>query len=363
MDKGKFEKLNKFHVIFLAQNIIIGIGLFSLPSDLSEAGNNMWLVPSILGILANLILIPLILLCKRYPEDSIFQMTEKIVGKGFGKIINFFLLLYGIVQVAVVLQGYVRLVQSITLPNHTIVPTTIAIMLVLICIVYGGIKSIARFCMFAFFITIWMVYFTKWAFQTGDWFHVVPTFEIDTSAWALSLHNGAQSMFGFGIIVLYYPYIINKKKAFLHTSIGIWISVVVYTLITLASVVYFSAWQQNHVLYPILNLYQAVQLNFVERIENFGVSLWVFLVLSTTAAYLWLAKKGMDALFSQHKNKDWHLYVVSFLSAFLFLGPIPNKIQNIVFEEMSVYYGYLFFLLPIFLLLIDLMKRRRGSHK
>ncbi|WP_100404878.1 GerAB/ArcD/ProY family transporter [Bacillus solitudinis] len=361
MDRGNFKKLNKYHVIFLAQNIMIGIGLFTLPTDISKVGYNQWLVPIFLGILANLSLIPIIFLCQKYPNDTLFKMNENILGSFIGKGLNTLLLIYAVVQISSVSETYLKLVQTITLPHFTMLETSIVFFIVMINIVLGGIKSIARFCMFAFFFTSWLVYYTRWAFQGGNWLHAVPTFEVPLQDWLITLHSGAISMFGYGLILFYYPYIKDQRKAFLHTSIGIWIVVLFYVIVTLASVVYFSQWQLDHLKYPVLNLFQAVQLAFVERIENFGTTLWVFLVLSTASAYAWVAKKGMDALLTKHKNRNRHLYFVAIVSWFLFIGPVPYQVQVLLLDKWPVYYGYVFLSLPLILLLIHSIRERRKN--
>ncbi|GAE34261.1 GerAB/ArcD/ProY family transporter [Halalkalibacter akibai] len=248
--------------------------------------------------------------------------------------------------------------QSVVLPGFQVLPLTVSLFFVMSCIVAGGIKSVARFCIFSFFMTGWMVIFLQWPLQAGNWLHAVPTFEVSYTDWLEALHEGALSMFGYGLLMFYYPYIQNQKKVFLHTSIGIWLAVLFYLIVSIAAVVYFSAWQLDNLLFPVLNLFQAIKLTFVERIENFGTTLWVFLVLSTSSAYLWVAKKGMDALTNKHKDRVWHISVVAFLSWLLVSGPIPMDIQVIIFDEWSVFYGYGLLLYPIFLLVINYIKRK-----
>jgi len=363
MDTGNFKKLNRFHVVFLAQNIMIGIGLFTLPNDISSVGYNQWLIPIILGVLANLTLIPIIVLCKKFPDDSLFKMNEKILGKIFGKGMNIILLLYGLVGAATVSRAYVRIVQSIVLPGFTITAVSISLYFVMGCIVLGGIKSVARFCIFSFFATGWMIFFLQWPLQSGNWIHIIPTFEVGVKDWFMALFQGSVSMFGYGLILFYFPYIQNQKKAFLHTSIGIWIAVLYYVLVSFSSVIYFSPWQINNLLYPILNLFQSIQLAFVERIENFGITLWVILVLSTTSAYLWVAKKGLDAVINNHKNRPWHIYVVGMGSWFLFVGPMPTYIQELIFDEWNVFYGYGLLVYPIILLIIHRVRKLLADKK
>ncbi|WP_026673844.1 GerAB/ArcD/ProY family transporter [Alkalihalobacterium bogoriense] len=366
MDLGKIKKLNKYHVVFLTQNVLIGIGLFSLPHDISSLGYNLWILPLIYGVIATLTLIPILALCKRYPDSSLYSINEKLLGKYVGKGLNVLIIFFAIIHTSSVCHSYVRVLQTVSYPDNTILISSLSLYFVLVLIVLGGIKSVARFCIFSFFITGWMLYFVKWAFQQGELMHAVPTLEHDLSIWLSSMHSGAGVMFGYVLVLFYFPYIQNQKKTFRHMTIGIWIAVTYYVVVCLASVVYFSTWQQANLVLPILNLFQSVQLPLVERIENFGVSIWVFLVLSTSSAYLWVAKKGVDALFSNYKDKAWHVYPVAFISIMLFLGPLSVELQEVIFGDINVYSEYAVIVLPVFLLCVHWLKsklKKEGNHE
>jgi len=362
MDKGKIKKLDYYHVIFLVQNVMIGVGLITLPHDINVVGNDMWLIPLILGGIATLILYPMVKLGQKYPDDSLFVIHEKLLGKWLGRGFNAVFTIYATIMVAAVVDLYVRLIQTITLPNMGILTNTIAIFIVMVAIVQGGIKSIARFSMLSFFFTGWMIYFLTWSFSKGYFIDAMPRFESELKDWLTAMNRGGQSMLGFELIMIYFPYIVNQAKAYRHAVTGIWTTIFFYFLVCLASAMYFSMWQVENLLFPILNLFKAVQLTFIERIENLGITLWVFLILSTTAAYLWAGKRGVDSLLSNHRNRTWHLYFIAFLALLLVIGPVPEKLQHEIFQRTSVYIGYGILIWPIFLLLIHKLKVR-GKNK
>ncbi|MFA9558436.1 GerAB/ArcD/ProY family transporter [Evansella sp. AB-rgal1] len=361
MDKGKIKKLNKYHVIFLVDKSIAGIALFSLPYFLRHVGVNMWMVLLMFGILATLLLYPMVQLCKKYPNHSLFVMNEKLLGKYIGKLLNFFILIYVTLQVANESKFYVRLVQAITLPDFTITPITLALFFVMTMIVNGGIKSIARFCILAWFLTMWLGYYSYWAFSDANFLHLVPRFDKSLQDWGLAFFEGSQLMLGFALIMFFFPYIQNQKKSFKHATIGIWIGIVLMLLISVASIVYFSEWQIENLLYPLLNLFQAVELSNVERIETFGISIYVLSTLAKASLLLWVAKKGVDALFSKHKNKTRHLYLMTGICLFIVLGPIPIRYQKIMYEEWIIYGGYCLISLPILLLFIHKIRNRKEA--
>ena len=121
---------------------------------------------------------------------------------------------------------------------------------------------------------------------------------------------------------------------------------------------FFSEWQLKNVLYPVLGLFKEVELSFLERIDVLGITMWVFLILSTTAAYLWVAKRGLDSIRSTTKKS--HLYIIA---AFIFVVvqfPFMQEFQKILFERVF-YMMYALFLWPVLLCLIHVIKPKKNE--
>jgi spore germination protein AB len=360
MDKGNFKKLNAYHVIFLVQNSMVGLGLLSLPHFLSPTGNGQWVMPILLGVAAQITLFPMVWLCLKYPTQGLFEMNELLLGKWIGRFVNMILITYGILMLATVSEGYIRLVQVVTLPNKT---TTIPVLLlfgVIIYIVRGGIKSIARFCILAFVFTWWMIYYLQWPLQKGDLGSLLPLFNFSLSDGGKAFHQGFFTMIGYELLLFYFPYIMNQKKALKHASMGIWITIFFYTAVSVASVAYFSNWQLERLLYPSLNIFKSVELTFIERVENVYIGLWVFLILSTTTLYLWMARKGLDTIFS--KKKEWHLYLCVFLALIYILGPLTQDFRNVTHRYVTVFIAYGIILWPNLLLLLHYVRKARRKR-
>lgn len=360
MDLGKFKKLNNVHVIFLVQNVMIGTGLLSLPHLMSATGYNQWYIPLLLGIIAQITLIPMVFLGMKYPGDTLFSINEKLLGKWLGKIINFIIVIYTFISVIAAAKDYIELVQIVTLPETTITWLFFVLFLVSFYIVFGGIKLIARFCIISFFATVWMLIFSVWGFQKGLWSHITPVFNFTEKDLLIALNTSYKSMLGYELIMIYFPYIINQKKAFIYASIGIWIVGVVYLLVSLEAIFYFTDWQLANLTYPILNLLQAVELPFIERIENFGIGLWVFLVLSTIAGYLWATKKGVDSVLG--KDRTIHLYLIGVIIFASIQWSDPHIIQFIS-EVIGDYLGYGIILWPNALVVLYWIFGRKKVYK
>ena len=358
MDNTKLKVLNSYHVVFLVQNVIVGTTVLSLPNRISAMGYSQWWMPLLFGIIANIALIPMIWLGLKYTDDNLFAIHEKLLGKWLGKSLNVVLLVYFIIVIAAVCASYFQLIQVSALIDRTITGPLLIFLLLLIYIVSGEIKSIARFCIMAFFLTIGSVYFLKWGFVAGDIRHMMPFFNFNKQEFYTATKKGLLAVGGFELILFYFPHIINQKKTLKHVSIGIWISVLFTFAFTFVSVMYYSDWQLKNVLYPVLGLFKEVELSFLERIDVLAMTMWVFLILSTTAAYLWVAKRGLDSIRSTSKKA--HLYILAALVYVIVQFPFMEEFQKLLFERVF-YVMYALFIWPAVLCIIHVLKQKKNE--
>lgn len=348
--------LNGYHVIFLVQSAMLGTGILTLPRDLSAVGYSQAFLPLLFGVIASLTIWPMIWLNSRYPNENLFRINEILLGKTFGKIINLLIIAQITVFIAGTISNYMDLIQSTTLQEQTNTYPLIFLLLILLYIVNGGIKSIARFCILAFFLTICIYYFTHWAFQKGDISHIFPLFNFNSSELFNAMKKGYLAIVGYELIMFYFPYIVEQKKAFKHALIGIWISISLCFITVLISVMYYSEWQLKHIRFSILNLFKAGELSFIERIDVFGMSLWVFLVLSTLAVYLWSAKKGIESI--SKKEKKYYLYILTFFIFLIIKLPFTRDFHE-KFFIINDYLVYVLIIWPIFLSIIHLLRKKQ----
>ncbi|MEK5037580.1 GerAB/ArcD/ProY family transporter [Sporosarcina sp. FSL K6-3457] len=360
MEQNHTKVLNGYHVVFLVQNVMIGSTLLTLPNLLSPAGYSQWWFPLLFALIANLLVLPMIWLVSKYKEHDLFAIHEKLFGRWVGKGLNLFLLGYLIVLIAAICEGYLDLIQVVALPDRTTTWPLFLFFLVLVYITSGGIKSIARYCIMSFFLVTWIIYFLKWGMTDGDIRHALPLFNFTAQELFTATKKGFISMSGFELILFYFPYIIHQQRAFKQASLGIWICAILYLVTVLTSVMYFSIWQLENVLYPVLYLFNAVKLSFLERVDVLAISLWVFFILTTTTAYLWVVKRGIDSI--RMAEKKSHLYIVATV-IFLFINiPFPKEVQKMIYERVF-YINYAFIIWPLFLCIIHLVKPAKEGVK
>ncbi|MCK1996882.1 spore germination protein [Psychrobacillus psychrodurans] len=345
MSPKNLKVLGVYHVIFLVQNTMVGTGLLSAPQRLSVLGYSQVLMPIYFGIIATITLWPMVWICSQYKGDNLFRINELLLGKWMGKGINVLIVLHFTLLIAAIISNYMNLIQSTALPEQTTTVTILLVLLLLTYIVNGGIKTIARFCTLAFCLAMPMVYFLRWGIEKGDLSHIFPLFNFTSQEFFKAMQQGYLSILGYELIMFYFPYIIDQKKAFKHAVIGICITISLVFITTLVSVMYYSEWQLEHVEFSVLHLFKAGEFSFVERIDIMGITFWVSLILTTAAAYLWSARKGLDSIRSK-KNK-YHVYFIAAAIFGVIMLPVNREFQQKLFDA-SIYIEYIVILWPIF---------------
>ncbi|MEO4052849.1 GerAB/ArcD/ProY family transporter [Solibacillus sp. CAU 1738] len=348
--------LNGYHVVFLVQSAMLGTAILTLPRELSAVGYSQTVFPLLFGVIASLTLWPMIWLNRKYPNENLFRINELLLGKVLGKIINVLIILQITVFIAGTITYYMDLIHSTTLPEQTNTFPLILLLLLLLYIVSGGIKSIARFCILSFFLTSGIYYFSHWAFQKGIVSHIFPLFNFNSHELFDAMKRGYLAVVGYELIMFYFPYIKEQNKAFKHALIGIWISISLCFITVFISVIYYSEWQLKNIKFSVLNLLKAGELSFIERIDVFAMTLWVFLVISTLAVYLWSAKKGMESI--SDKKKKYYLYILAIVIFLVIKLPFTRDFHEKLYK-VNDYLVYVLIVWPIFLCIIYLLRKKQ----
>ncbi len=332
------------------------MGLLSLPHALSPLGYSQWWFPILLGLIANLTLFPMIWISSKYKDNNLFQIHVILLGGFLGKTINVLIIFYGILIMASIVERYLEMIQIVALPYITHTIPLILFMIVCVLIAKGGIKSVARFCILTFFITTPLIYFLKWGVLSGEVTHLLPLFNFTGSEFLEASKEGYKSFVGYELLLFFFPHIIHQQKVFMHASLGIWITVFFYTLVSIVSVMHFSVWQLENLLYPVLNILKYVELTFIERVDTLGITFWVFLILSSVAAYLWVLKEGVDSL--RAKTHPAHLYIMAALIVAVVYIPLSQPVEKVIYDNIF-YFSYSLILWPILLCLLHVIKSKR----
>ncbi|MCK1992089.1 GerAB/ArcD/ProY family transporter [Peribacillus muralis] len=351
------KKLNSVHVIFLMMNTVTGVGLITFPHDVSQVGYGMWVMPLVYGIVIQLFFFLFFKLLKSYPNHTLFQINTLLLGKVAGNFINFMIFIYAILVIFRVIKTYVHILSILSLPSNPTFWLVTALLFVTFSIVSkGNIISLAQYHILSFYLSIWIILFLLTGFNKGDITHLLPLFNFTAPDLIASFPKGYFSFIGFEFILFFYPFINNQEKAFKHSSIALWVMVLLYCFVTIATIVHYTDWELQHTKFPMINYMQEMKFSFVVRIDNFFINLWLLLVLGTTATYIWIAKNALNQITRNEKNEKTK--ILSGLGVVFILLFLPGNSGEAVgkIADGLIYANVVLAIFPLFLLVIRRLK-------
>lgn len=353
-------------LMFIVIQAQIGIGVFSLPSEVhAVADKDAWISVLLAGLLVQLFVIILWLLSRRFPYDSLYEFLPKILGKQLGGFIHVAYICFFIIQGSNSLNRYGEVIQ-----NWILVRTPKWAIIGLMCIVcwylvQENLRTIARFFVLVSVLIVLMIVIASFAFSVHvNFLYILP---IGTEGW-WNIFKGSNeamlSLLGYELLVICYPFTqgksIEKLKA---VSIATAFSSLFYVFLVFTSLVVFSSNELQLLPQPVLYMVKSLSFPLFERPDAYFISIWSVMSATSTISYMFMTAKGISHLY---KRRDKYRKAVKYTVVFFFIvALIPQDKQMIkIFNEISAIFGYIFvFIIPLCLLIISIIIQKKEARK
>jgi spore germination protein len=347
-------------VILTSTNI--GVGSLIMPRTAADTIGtpDAWIAVILGGLLVMLTCLVITNLNNRFPGQTFYQYSHKIVGRWLGSFFNLCLVAYLIMFAAFELRVVGEVTQFYLLdgtPESFIIMTMIWVGVYL---VVDGINPLARVFMLLFPITLFIFLLVLCL--------SLKVFEIDNlrpvlGSGILPVLKGIPSTFlsysGFELMLIWLAFLKPPQKAGKIALLGTLISMILYFITTVVVIGGLSVDETKTLLWPTIEVirdYEVMGLIF-ERFETFLLAVWIMQIFTTFAVCFYLASLGLAQLFRKKLNS-----CSFFLLPIIFISAMYSKDINGVFK-LGDMIGYMAFIfggaLPIILLDITLLRRKK----
>jgi spore germination protein (amino acid permease) len=359
--KSKNKVTNK-QLVFMIIQAQIGVGILSLPHDVAlVAKQDGWMSTLIAGVISQVIVLIIWALCRRFPSLSLYQILPNLLGGVLGKFFTLSYALYFMVTGSLVLARYSDIIDKWILPRTPNWITMVLILVTCIYIVNAGITSIARFYVLVSPILILLIVLISYSMKDANFLYLFPIGSNNFQDILKGSKEAAFSMLGFELFLFIHPFVqaSGKDKLKAITTANIFVTLY-YTFMVVASLVYFET-TTDIVLTPepLLYMIKAYSFQIIERTDLFFLSLWLIIVATSIANWLFLSAMGLASLVSSNKNYASFLPLVA--GIYLVLALLPDQEKD--FENFNQFLGpshYIFIvLIPLLLLFLSLVFSRK----
>lgn len=358
--KGRISSVQLFYV--LAQSMI-GLGLLSLPHHTHQkAGSDGWISIIITGFFIHLIVLMIWLLCRKFPNLTLFDFSKVILGKMLGTVLNFLFIMYLLTIICYIFIIYTDTIKRWILPET---PGWILLLILFVLLIYGSICSIRNLVSLFSFLFLFiplLVLLTFFVYKDPS-LDVRYLFPIGSNGgWNIlrSTENTFVSFIGFETLLIYFAFIKQSKSTLaLKGAFSAIIFITTFLMyIVMISTVMLSPEEMKITLEPVLYILSAVEIRVLSRLDLIFLSFWGLIVFTTIISYSFSASVGISNLF-----RIKHKIAVILAGTFVFIVSIIFYYMEITLIEEWLKQISLIFavVIPVLLLFITIIFKREAA--
>ncbi|WP_257346991.1 GerAB/ArcD/ProY family transporter [Pseudalkalibacillus decolorationis] len=362
LENGKIS-VRQFTILLIL--FIVGGSILVVPSQLaSEAKQDAW-IAAILGLVLSLSLVMLYnALGSRFPDMTLAQYSEEILGKWIGKVVSLLFFFYFFEHTAGLLRLIGDFMTTQIMPETPIQAIHIIFLSIIIMGVRLRIEPIARASeiFFPWFILLFFILVIS----------ISPHIEVEKiqpiGEEVKPIVSGAFQFLGLPflqleVFLILYPYINRKKEVKKFYLLGTLIGGVFLIVITFLSIAVLGADQSTRQMYPSYSLARKINIgDLFQRVEAIMAFIWFITVYFKMAITFYAS----TLIFAQtFKLKDYRFltFPLGIIIIVLSIVDFPNIVYfkqfiKTIWTPYSLTYGLF---LPLVLLGVAMLRKKRGN--
>lgn len=353
--QNTFITSSEFTLFLLSS--FIGIGILYLPNSvIKDARQDGWIGCIIGAVYPLYILILSNYTCNKFPNDDVFGLSKKSLGKILGSILNFIFITFFIFVTSTELAGLANAFKVYATPFLKNYQIFLSILTVTAYTAYKGIKPLGRLCKITFYLALILLLLPVATLKYGSYLNLMPVLGSGFKNILISSKETTFFYCGAEITFFIYPFLENKKKLLKYGLISTVITMSVYTWFVFLAIYYLGIEISPKYLWPILTLADSINIPIINSFRYIFVSLWALVVLRCISIYYFSSCYGMNRLINEISPQTFTLIlypIVLFLSSLY--GP-PTKRRNYTDMVMSFYLIYNLIYISLIVILITFKK-------
>ncbi|WAA12711.1 GerAB/ArcD/ProY family transporter [Fervidibacillus halotolerans] len=361
-------KLTERQLRMLVILYVVGSSILFTPATLAqEAKQDAW-IASLISVLIGLFIGYIILkLYKVFPNLTMIEIIEHLLGKWLGKIVGFTFFLFSFLLASLVLRNLGEFIITEILPETPILYVHILVLLAVIQGVRYGIHVIGRSAeILSFFFFFMYFFFVLFLTPQLRFENIQPIFDVGIKP----IIRATLPYIGFPFLeVVIFLMVLNKAnknqqvdRSFLS---GIVIGGLMISLITIISILVLGADLTERNNYPSYILGKKISIGkFIERIEALIAIIWMITIFVKLSILYYASAESLKQLF-QFKRYEFLLFPLGMIIIVLAFIIYPNISYTYYFiSRIWFFYSATFgFLLPVLLLIMIKWKKRQPNNK
>ncbi|MDQ0219697.1 spore gernimation protein GerB [Peribacillus cavernae] len=356
----KNRKVSSFFAMFLVHKMQIGVGLLGFERVIAKnAGYDAWVSILITGFCVNIVIWMSFRMLHKDGNDLI-SIHKHLFGKWVGGGLSLYFIVYFVFLTITILRTYTEVIQIWLFPGINVPVLLIIFGLLVYSCVAGGFRIVAGIAFIGLLIGMPLLLLKYFPLQYANFSNLSPVLDHSVKDLLLSAKAVTLNFLGFELLLMYYPFLDEPRKAEKWAQIGTIFTTAVYLFSAFVSFAYYTQEELAHSIWATLTMWKIVDLPFVERFEYVGVSIWLFEIIPNVCLGVWAASRGVKRLFAVNQRKSLlFLLFIIILSCMLFqtrqgIDQLNTIVSQVGFWTVFIYIPALF----VYYMIVDKVRKR-----
>lgn len=353
--------ITKNQYLFLVQGALIGIGILSVSSSISEKSHKSgWIVILIGGIYPLFIAIISSFIYKNLQYPNFYNMCEKIYGKILAKIFTTIFFVHYIILEASLLAGFANVLDSFLLffiPYYF----TIGITLIIVVIsASNGLTNLGRLTEIFFYITLAILFILISFINEIRYNNIFPIVD-GISPIIKAIPGSFDSYIGAEIIFFSIYWVTDKSKVLKAGVIGSLITIFIYALTTFITVGCLGWNLASRLEYPLIFLIGTRDFPVISNFEAIFIFLWSGIIMKTLACEQFVLGYCISEVINISYKKAC---IISIIPVFILTILLTPEFNRRAFLAKTLKYQVLFIIIwSIITLILSFIKKTGEEYE
>lgn len=322
-----------------------------------------WISIIVTGLLASFSVFIIMPLARKFPNDTVFTFSKKILGKYLGTIINLAYIVYSILFTAYVLRILLTIVYTIAFRKT---PMILLILLYLLTAVYISTKNvivIARVAEIVFIPLILVAVITPLLKFNVNLDFLLPIGSNGIGTILRAIIPSQNIFLGLYMLLIFIPYIKNKKTSTKYALAGVCITTLIIAIYYIIIIGFFGSNRASMFFWPLLKYISTISTPIFTRIDV--ILIMITSVVNLVSIYIgfYSAKIGLIETLGLKGDKKNYLIIIIIFLVSVYLTQFPNNYFDLLkFNKILVLFSIVVnSILPLIFLIFSLLNKRKET--
>ncbi|NFN88590.1 spore gernimation protein [Clostridium sporogenes] len=365
MENNSNNVLSTSQSIFMIVGSMIGIGILSLPSDLTKiARNDGWLAIIIGSLYPFYMVICAILIFKdaSYQNVNLIEISKMHFGRIWGSLLSFVFTLQFLAYIVITsanMSNMLRVYLILFLEQYRL---AIPILLISTYTASKGIRALGRVNEVIFYAFIPLILITAMALKQGNSLNIKPILRTPSSSIFRASMESIYSFVGIEIVFLIVPLMKDKEKIKSSFLKGTAIIVFLYIWLSFVSIYYLGPDVAQNLYWPTLSTVETIAIPGISNFKFVFMFLWSSIVFKTIANQNYFFYYSLSSIFRRINPN------VVYILVFLFCSICVSRLDSFILlkkinKNISIFYLIFNLIFITIVTIITCIKRRRRNEK